>query len=325
MQNVKPAAEPAGQDQTEEMKAEFGAPEEQSEEVRALFLVSDENVAVLDEIAAKLKAKTEEIKTAIAERVREDSEKHSSLTYEEDIIALDDDLRYGRINLSAVLAEMAINDCFKDIITITTATGLVFFYSADYIASDDAAAKSLVEEAKFMLANTIRVNSCQYVKLTPAGDIHAMAPDTEPALIDVILKGIAHESRYADIKSVTAATGGVYYHSDKYIVDSYAMTLLLTMAGDHCNTIAEKIREESRSYPRATNANFFHNQQLFGIPRDDLEAVIAETLRKPEYSDIKMLVHPSTGAVYLYSERYLQEDQAWAQMEWQEVGLANNP
>jgi hypothetical protein len=341
MQNVKPAAEPAEQDQAEELKAEFGPPEEKSdqaeemkadageeeasEEIRAHFLVSEENTAVLDEIAAELKAKTEEIQAAIAEKVRKDSEEHSSLTYEEDIIALDDDLRYGKINLSAVLAEMAIDERYKDIITITTATGLIFVYSADFIASDDAAAKSLVEEAKFMLANTIRVDSYQNTKLTPVGDIYAMAPDTEPAIIDVILKGMAQDARYADIKSLTAATGDVYYHSDKYMVDSYAATLLLAMAGDHCNTIAEKVREESRVYPRATNANSFHNQQLFGIPRHDLEAVIAETLRKPEYSDIKMVVHPATGAVYLYSERYLQEDQALAQMEWQEVGIFNNP
>ena len=332
MQNVKPAAESAEQDQAEELKADVGAPEEQSEEIRARFLVSDENAAVsdenaadLDEAAAKLKAKTEEIKTAIAEKVREDSHELSALTYEEDIIALDDDLRYGRINLSAVLAEMAIDERYQDIIAITTATGLIFVYSADSIAADDAAAKSLVEEAKFMLAHTIRVDSYKDIKLTPAGDIYAMAPDTEPAIIDVILKGMAQEARYADIKKVTSGAGDVYYHSDKYIVDSYAATLLLAMAGDHCNTLAEKVREESRIYPRATNANYFHNQQLFGIPRADLETVIDKTLHKPEYSDIKKLVHPSTGAVYLYSERYLQEDQAWAQMDWQEVGLAKNP
>jgi len=335
MQNVKPAAEPAEPDQAEEQKPEPGAPEEQndqaeelkaepgasekeSEEIRAQFVVSEE-------MAAQLREKTEEIKTALARKVREDSQEHSALTPEEDIIALDDDLRYGRIDLSAVLAEMAVDERYRDVVTITTATGLVFVYSADYIEADYAAAKSLVEEAKFMLANTIRVDSYQLEKLTPAGDIHAMAPDTDPAIIDVILRGMAQEARYADIKSVTSAAGDVYYHSDKYLVDNYAATLLLAMAGDHCNTLAEKVREESRVYPRATRADFFHNEQLFGIPRADLEAVIEKTLQKPQYSDIKKLVHPTTGAVYLYSDRYLEEGQAWAQMDWLEVGLANNP
>jgi hypothetical protein len=333
MQNVKPAAEPAEQDQAEEQQTEseatleksgqpgepeYGTALEENEEIRTQFVVSEE-------IAAQLRAKTEEIKAALAHKVREDSREQSALSPEEDLIALDDDLRYGRIDLSAALAEMALDERYQDIRTITTTTGLIFVYSADCIAADDAAAKSLVEEAKFMLAQTIRVNSYQHVKLTPVEDIHAMAPDTEPAIIDIILKGMAQEPRYADIKKVTSAAGDVYYHSEKYMVDSYAATLLLSMAGDHCYTLAEKVRDESRIYPRATKVDFFHNEQLFGIPRADLGAVVEETLAKPEYSDIKKVVHPTTGAVYLYSERYLEEQQAWAQMDWLEVGLANNP
>lgn len=335
MQNVKPAAEPAEQDQAEELQteseaplekngqagepeAESGATQEANEEIRTQFVVSEE-------IAAQLRKKTEEIKAALAQKVREDSQGHCALTPEEDIIALDDDLRYGRIDLSAALAEMALDERYQDIITITTTTGLIFVYSADFIAADDAAAKSLIEEAKFMLAQTIRVDSYQHVKLTPVEDIYAMAPDTDPAIIDIILKGMAQEARYADIKWVNSAAGDVYYHSDKYLVDSYAATLLLSMAGDHCYTVAQKVRDESRIYPRATNANLFHDEQLFGIPRADLEAIIEETLGKPEYSDVKKVVHPTTGAVYLYSERYLEEQQAWAQMDWLEVGLANNP
>jgi hypothetical protein len=352
MQNVKPAAEPAEQDQAEELQTEpeatlersgqagepaaesnaqaeksaqagepegeSGATQEGNGEIRTRFVVSAE-------IAAQLREKTEEIKAALAHKVREDSREQCALTPEEDIIALDDDLRYGRIDLSAALAEMALDERYQDIITITTATGLIFVYSSDFIAADDAAAKSLVEEAKFMLAQTIRVDSYQHVKLTPVEDIHAMAPDTDPAIIDIILKGMAQEARFADIKKVTSGAGEVYYHSDKYLVDSYAATLLLSMAGDHCDTLAQKVRDDSRIYPRASNVNLFHNEQLFGIPRADLESIIEETLRTPEYSDIKKVVHPTTGAVYLYSERYLEEQQAWAQMDWLEVGLANNP
>ena len=35
--------------------------------------------------------------------------------------------------------------------------------------------------------------------------------------------------------------------------------------------------------------------------------------------------HPTTGAVYLYSDRCVAEENAWASMDWFEVGLANNP
>ena len=42
-----------------------------------------------------------------------------------------------------------------------------------------------------------------------------------------------HGARFADIKTVTASNGDVYFHSDKYLVGNYAVTLLMAMAGDH--------------------------------------------------------------------------------------------
>ncbi|MBE0557983.1 MAG: hypothetical protein IH628_12195, partial [Proteobacteria bacterium] len=193
------------------------------------------------------------------------------------------------------------------------------------IAADDAAAKSLVEEAKSILANAIRADSHQKAQLTPVGALYVLAPDTDQAIIDALLKGMQTEPRYADIKAVTASSGDVYFHSERYLVGSYAATLLMAMAGDHCVTIAETVREESRIYPRTTNVKVFGEQQVYGIPPADLDAIVAEMLRKPEYADIKMIVHPSTGAVHLYSDRYVQEANAWAMMDWEEVGRAENP
>ncbi len=227
--------------------------------------------------------------------------------------------------VSAVLAEMAAEDRYRDIRAITTATGLIFVYSDAYIAADDAAAKSLVEEAKFILASAIRADSRDNVKLTPVGALYALAPDTDQKIIDALLKGMQTEARFADIKTVTASNGDVYFHSDNYLVGNYAVTLLMAMAGDHCATIAETVREESKIYPRTTNVAIFREQRVYGIPPDDLEAIIADILRKPEYTDIRKIVHPTTGAVHLYSNRYIDEEHAWAMMDWEEVGRANNP
>jgi len=257
--------------------------------------------------------------------VRGDSQECSALTPEDVIAGLDDYLRYGRIDISALLAEMSTEDRYLDIKVITTATGLIFAYSDTYVSSDDATAKSLVEEAKIMLASTIRSDSHYKIALTPVDDIYAQAPDTDPKIIDVLLKGMQAEARFADIKTVTDSNGNVYFHSDKYLVDSYAVTLLMAMAGDYSATIAETVREDSKIYPRTTNVAIFREQQVYGIPPNELEVFIEDILRKPEYSDIKQIVHPSTGAVHLYSDRYISEDSAWAMMDWEEVGRANNP
>jgi hypothetical protein len=157
------------------------------------------------------------------------------------------------------------------------------------------------------------------------GAIYAMAPDTDVAIIDVLLKGMPAEARYADIQKATDSGGAVYYRSDKYLTGSYAATLMLAMAGDHYVTIAETIREESRIYPRTTNSNIFRDQEVYGVPAGDLETVLWNLLRKPEYSDIRRIVHPATRAIHLYSADYINEASAWAMMDWEEVGRAQNP
>lgn len=336
MQKAEPAASPAEKNQAEAKAAELKAKaEELKAKAREMKDRAEQIEAEAEEVrvrfeeaeakAAEIKAKTEAIKARIAEKVRGDSQERSALTPEDSIADLDDDFRFGRTAVSAVLAEMAAEDCYRDIKAITTATGLIFVYSDTYIAADNAAAKSLVEEAKSILAGAIRADSLNTATLTPLGALYALASDTDTKIIDALLKGMQTEARFADIKMVTASNGDVYFHSDKYLVGNYAITLLMAMAGDHCATIAETVREESRVYPRTTNVAIFREQQVYGIPPTDLEAIVAEMLRKPEYADIKKIVHPSTGAVHLYSNRYINEERAWAMMDWDEVGRANNP
>jgi hypothetical protein len=317
MQKDEPATGPEVMALAEEMEAKVESTEDETDKINVDF--GDDEA-----LAEELMAKAEEIKARIAEMARQDSRERSALTPDDVIIAMDDYLRYGRIDLNALLTGMAEDERYTDIKAITTATGLIFVYSDLYIAADDAVAKSLVEEAKFMLAATIRGDSLEKVQLTPVAEIYAMAPDTEPKIIDVVLKGMQAEERYSDIKTITAANGDVYYHSDRYLVTSYAATQLMAMAADHCATIVQTVRDDSRIYPTTTNAANFR-QQVYGIPPEELEAAIDLVMRKPEYSDIKKMVHPVTGAVHLYSDLYLNEESAWAIMDWDEVGRDENP
>jgi hypothetical protein len=332
MEKAEPAAGQAEKNQAAELKAKADALKAKAKEMKAKaeqMEAEAEGVRVRFEEAeakaAAIKAKTEELKARIAEKVRGDSQQRSALTPDYRLAALDDDLRYGRTTVSAILAEMAGDDRYRDIRAITTATGLIFVYSETYVTADDAAAKSLVEEAKFILASAIRADSRDKIKLTPVSALYALAPDTDPKIVDALLRGMQSEEGFADIKTVTASTGDVYFHSDHFLVGNYAVTLLMAMAGDHCATIAETVREESRIYPRTTNVAIFREQQVYGIPPAELEAIIVDLLRKPEYADIKKIVHPTTGAVHLYSDKFIREDQAWAMLDWEEVGRANNP
>ncbi len=92
---------------------------------------------------------------------------------------------------------------------------------------------------------------------------------------------------------------------------------------DLCATIAETVRDASRTYPRPTNCKLFQ-EKAFGINPDELANIIAEVMQRPEFMDIRRIVHPS-GAVYLYSSKFLDQFQAWYIMDWEEVGSRHNP
>ena len=288
----------------EEIRIEFGAEE--------------------TEAAGKIIAEptVEEIKAKIAGKIRADGEEHGAVTPSEVVFALVPDSQQDRI--TAILEGMASDDRYADIKAVTTASGMVFFVSVKYIEAAQAIEISRIEEVKFLIAEKVRADSRDDVVLSSVDGLRALAPEMEPAGIAVILEEMRTEERYADIKSVTSPNGNVYYHSDRHMSGYYAIVLSRVAAKDPGATIAALVRDESRIYPRPTCVQFFL-EPMFGIPSDDLKAVVDAMLRKPENGDIKMMVHPQTGGVYLYCNQYLNGDTAFKLMHWVEVVKPANP
>ena len=104
----------------------------------------------------------------------------------------------------------------------------------------------------------------------------------------------------------------------------YALVLGRVADKDPVATVAAMVRDESRIYPRPTCIEFFM-EPMFKIPPGDLKAVFDEMVQKPDYSDIKLMVHPETGGVYAYSSQYLSGDVAFQMMHWVEVVKPANP
>jgi hypothetical protein len=291
---------------------------EAAEEIRVEY-GAEETAAAGKNIAEPT---VEEIKAKIAEKVRADGEEHAAVTPSEVVFALVPGSQQDRI--TSILEGMAADDRYADIKAVTTASGMVFFVSKTHFDTDEAIAKSRIEEVKFLLAEKVRADSRDAAALTSAADLHSLAPEMEQDGIAAILDEMRTEDRYVDIKSVTSPTGDVYYHSDKHMSGYYAVVLSRVAAKDPVATIAAMVRDESRIYPRPTCIQFFM-EPMFGIPPGDLKAVFDEMLQKPDYSDIKMMVHPETGGVYLYSNEYLSGDAAYKMMHWVEVVKDANP
>jgi hypothetical protein len=260
-----------------------------------------------------------DLKVTMSDKIRDDCGERGVLTSEDTLIGFVPGLRPDAI--SAALAEMVADPGYADIKAVTTASGLVFFYSERHIRAAEAAAKSLREEAKFRIAERVRADSRDTEILTPVAALAAeIGWDGNADSPDEIRK----DPRYDDIKTVTSAAGEVFFYSGRHMSDYYALILARVAAHDPCATIADTVRDESRIYPRPTCVLFFR-EKLFGMNEADLRALVDTTLARPEFSDIEMLVHPSTGGVYLYSSQYLDREAAFSVMDWQEVGKDANP
>jgi len=264
----------------------------------------------------------EEIKAKIAERIRADGEERAAMTPSEAVFALVPGSQPDRI--TAILEGMAADDRYADIKAVTTASGMVFFLSKTHIGTDEAIAKSRLEEVKFLFAEKVRADSKNDVALTSVSDLLSLAPEMERDRIASILDEMRTDDKYADIKPVTSPKGDVYYHSEKHMSGYYAVVLSRVAAKDPVATIAAMVRDESRIYPRPTCIELFMDP-MFKIPTEELKAVFDEMAQKPDYSDIKLMVHPETGGVYAYSSQYLSGDVAYQKMHWVEVVKPANP
>ncbi len=263
-----------------------------------------------------------EVKERIAEKVREDGREFAGMIPSQDVFEIVPGPQQDKI--TSILEEMSSDGRYADIKAVTTASGMVFFLSSRYIETDKAIETSRIEELKFLIAEKIRADSQNDVKLTSVADLQSLAPEREQEGIAAILDAMRTDERYADIRAVTSPNGNVYYHSDRHMSGYYAIVLSRVAAKDPSATIAAMVRDESRIYPRPTCVQLF-TEEIFGIPSPDLRAIVEETMRKPEFDDIRMMIHPTTGGVYLYSSKYLNQSTAWSLMDWQEVVRDANP
>jgi hypothetical protein len=264
----------------------------------------------------------EALEAAMAEMIRSEARERSAMTLAETVFAAVPAPWKGQI--TAMLEEMAADPRYADIKAVTTASGKVFFFSKDHIREDEAFPRSRIEEAKSLLADKVRADSREREALTPEGDLHGLSPDTAPGKIEAVLAEMEADERYVDIRRISAAGGAVFFHSDRHLSGGYAVLLIRAAGNDRCATVVETVREDSRIYPRPTNTRIFE-QPVFGIGASELEGVIEEILGRAEFTDIRRLVHPDTGRVYLYSDRHLTQAHAFALMDWEEVGKDNSP
>ncbi len=257
----------------------------------------------------------------IAEKVRDDSQNLTKLTSADTVNLLLADLEADKVAVN--LADMQKDKKYQDIKSVGASTGTVYLYSETYITKSQAEILVQTEGIKTKIAEKVREDSKNLTKLTGIDSLCTADPVLEMDKVKASLAEMERDDRCQDIKSVVSSTGALYLYSETYITRNYADILVRAEANDPCATIAATVRDEARIYPRPTDIEFFNNP-IFNINPEELEGHLASTLERQEFKDIK-LINASTGARYLYSELYMDEDYARSLVEWEEVGEEENP
>ena len=261
------------------------------------------------------------LKARLAERVRADSRDRRRLTTEPEVKALLPEL--DPPELKAMLAEMAEQGAYGDVKAIVAPSGRIYLFSEKHLIAAEAAELGRIEEARWAVADRIRADS-SHIQLTPAAELEALYPFPEAERRSAWLEETLADERFRDLHRTVGPKGEVYYHSDRYVSGNYAAVMMRAKTGDALWAIAEFVRHNSRIMPAPVCVTAFRDP-VFGILQAKLDGFVEELTRTPAYADVKRLVHPKTGAVYLYSDRHLDEANAFAIMDWNEVGRLENP
>jgi hypothetical protein len=170
-----------------------------------------------------------------------------------------------------------------------------------------------------LLADFIRENT-KKERLTPRFDL-TKDPLSMPAEeLDALFAELAEKE---DGKTITELRGKKerYYYCAAHMADNYAKMLLLAEEKDIYQTIAEIVRFNGKTYPRATS---LASLALAPISLDIEKAKIAITLleKRSEYSDIKTLT-VSNGEIYLYSTMFMDAVYAQSLAQFEAVDWKN--
>ena len=166
---------------------------------------------------------------------------------------------------------------------------------------------SVAEQMQLGVAEKIREDSREAGCLTGTAAIEELLtegfPDEESS---VSFAEMRKDERFQDIQSVISPDGTVYLYSLTYITAAEAEEL--AQPEDLKPWIAEKVRQSSKTLAKLTAID------AMGAPgsvldEDRVQAALDEMEEDDSYRDITPIV-ASTGAVFLYSNRYIADNYA---------------
>jgi hypothetical protein len=174
-----------------------------------------------------------------------------------------------------------------------------------------------VEEKEILeiLYEIIAENSRE-IKLTKRSDFLEEPASLQEEEVEEKINELMDVKDYQDIIRIKGKKDD-YLFSEEYIDKNYGEILIKLEDNDLLTLMVDTVRRESKIYPRPTDIRLF-KKAPFNFTADTLEKVKGELQKHEEFQDIKEQ-KASNGAVYLYSDKFLQHKQAKSLTEWVEV------
>ena len=148
----------------------------------------------------------------------------------------------------------------------------------------------------------------------PLGDDESVPPDMDALLAETL-------DTHQDLAALESISGRTLYHAPALLSRTYAA--ILDRKASPVALIAEEVRKNSLEYPRPVPLDLFE-ESPFDLTPDQIEASLKTMGGNREFQDITYTT-TNTGAVYLFSSRYLERGYAAFLAERADTGLLLNP
>lgn len=112
-----------------------------------------------------------------------------------------------------------------------------------------------------------------------------------------------------------------YFHYRPLLSASYAR--ILSAKNNPAEMICDLVREHSRIYPRPVTIGTFQ-EEPFNLKPEELQELMQSFPKDPKKSDIKFTTS-SLGTVFLYSNKYLEDDYADFLAQYLDVDQVMSP
>jgi hypothetical protein len=146
------------------------------------------------------------------------------------------------------------------------------------------------------------------------GEDEAVFPEMDALLTETL--EIHH-----DLAALESISGRTLYHAPALLSRTYAA--ILDRKASPVALIAEEVRKNSLDYPRPVPLDLFE-ESPFDLTPEQIEAALKTMGESAEFQDITYTT-TNTGAVYLFSSRYLERGYAAFLAERADTGLLLNP